>query len=89
MNVSLTPELQAFVTKKVESGMYQTASEVVRESLRLMRERDDLYREKIEALRKEIAYGIEELDQGKRISFNESTLKRIKANGRNRVGNAK
>jgi putative addiction module CopG family antidote len=38
MNVSLTPELEQFVMKKVETGMYQTASEVVRESLRLLRE---------------------------------------------------
>ena len=41
MNVSLTPELERVVNEKVESGMYQTASEVVREALRLLKERDD------------------------------------------------
>ena len=35
MNVSLTPELVQFVNQKVESGKYQTASEVIRDGLRL------------------------------------------------------
>ena len=41
MNVSLTPELEALVNDKVRSGLYQTASEVVREALRLLKQRDD------------------------------------------------
>jgi antitoxin ParD1/3/4 len=36
MNVSLTPELEKLVTRKVQSGLYQSASEVVREGLRLL-----------------------------------------------------
>ena len=40
MNVSLTPQLQAFVRRKVESGLYNNASEVIREGLRLLIERD-------------------------------------------------
>lgn len=40
MNVSLTPQLEAMVRRKVESGLYNNASEVVREALRLMEERD-------------------------------------------------
>ena len=40
MNVSLTKELEALVNRKVKSGLYQTASEVVREGLRLLDERD-------------------------------------------------
>ena len=38
MNVSLTPELEKFVTKEVGSGLYQTASEVVRAGLRRLKE---------------------------------------------------
>jgi antitoxin ParD1/3/4 len=38
MNVSLTPELEKFVTKEVDSGLYQTASEVVRAGLRRLKE---------------------------------------------------
>ena len=41
MNVSLTPELEELVNQKVRSGLYQTASEVVREALRLLKQRDD------------------------------------------------
>ena len=41
MNVSLTPELEELVNEKVRSGLYQTASEVVREALRLLKQRDD------------------------------------------------
>ena len=41
MNVSLTPELEKLVEEKVRSGLYQTASEVVREALRLLKLRDD------------------------------------------------
>src|SRR5205085_11483455 len=39
MNVSLTPELEKFVQSRVASGRYQTASEVIREGLRLLEER--------------------------------------------------
>ena len=42
MNVSLTPELEMLVTRKVETGLYQSASEVIREGLRLLEERDRL-----------------------------------------------
>jgi len=40
MNVSLTPELEQFVEGKVESGLYNNASEVIREGLRLLKEHD-------------------------------------------------
>ena len=41
MNVSLTDELEKFVDGKVESGLYNNASEVVREGLRLLKENDE------------------------------------------------
>jgi len=52
MNVSLTDELEKFVDGKVESGLYNNASEVVREGLRLLKEHDEVrqkMREQIEA----------------------------------------
>jgi len=64
MNVSLTPELEEFVRKKVESGMYLSASEVVREALRLLGEHDRLRQARLEELRKEIAVGIAQADRG-------------------------
>ena len=64
MNVSLTPELEELVHKKVESGMYLSASEVVREALRLLDERDTLRAMQLERLRQDIAIGIEQADRG-------------------------
>lgn len=40
MNVSLSQELEAFILEQVESGMYRSCSEVVREALRLLEHRD-------------------------------------------------
>ena len=51
MNVSLTPELERFIDGKVESGLYNNASEVVREGLRLLKEQEEVrlrWREQIE-----------------------------------------
>jgi antitoxin ParD1/3/4 len=79
MNISLTRELEEFVAKKVESGLYQTSSEVVREGLRLLRERDDLTHVKLDELRKAIALAIEQADQGKVAPLNAAeTLAKIR-----------
>jgi antitoxin ParD1/3/4 len=64
MNVSLTPELEQLVHEKVKSGRYLSASEVVREALRLLEERDRIRETRLEALRKEIAVGIEQGNKG-------------------------
>lgn len=51
MNISLTPELERLVADKVESGLYNNASEVIREGLRLLKEHDEVrlrWREQIE-----------------------------------------
>lgn len=51
MNISLTPELERLVVDKVESGLYNNASEVIREGLRLLKEHDEVrlrWREQIE-----------------------------------------
>jgi len=67
MNVSLTPQLEQLVHQKVESGRYLSASEVVREALRLLEERDQLRDLKLEELRKFVAVGIEQADRGELI----------------------
>lgn len=64
MNVSLTRELEALVQEKVRSGMYHSASEVVREALRLLNERDQLREARLADLRKEIAVGVEQAQRG-------------------------
>jgi antitoxin ParD1/3/4 len=65
MNVSLTPELEAIVQTKVASGHYTSASEVVREALRMMADRDafeSIYRDDI---RLKISQGVASLKAGK------------------------
>ena len=64
MNVSLTPELEAFVQSRVESGMYQTASEVVREGLRLLEYREREREEILDEIRAKIARGTAQADRG-------------------------
>jgi antitoxin ParD1/3/4 len=59
MNVNLTPELEALVRRKVASGMYTSASEVVREALRLMEEQDQLRALRLEQLRQDVRKGLE------------------------------
>lgn len=58
MNVNLTPQLEEMVRAKVASGMYTSASEVVREALRLMDEQDRLRAVKLEQLREDIRQGL-------------------------------
>jgi antitoxin ParD1/3/4 len=64
MRVSLTPELEKLVEEKVTSGLYSTAIEVVREGLRLLEERDRFYALRLEALRREVRQGLDQLDRG-------------------------
>jgi antitoxin ParD1/3/4 len=58
MNVSLTPELEQFIQTKVDTGLYYSASEVVREGLRLLQERDRLLQLRLQDLRQEMQTGL-------------------------------
>jgi antitoxin ParD1/3/4 len=64
MNVSLTPELDKFVAEKVESGRYTSASEVVREALRLLDEHDRARAAQIAAFNRELGARLQSLDRG-------------------------
>ena len=65
MNVHLTPELEQMVQSKVKTGRYNSASEVMREALRLMDERDQMKAMQKEELRKKIAAGLKSLEEGR------------------------
>ena len=58
MNVNLTPQLESLVKQKVASGLYNSASEVVREALRLMEEQDRIRAVKLEQLQQDIHEGL-------------------------------
>jgi len=64
MNVSLSPELEKFVSAKVESGRYNSASEVVREALRLLEEHDSARAAKLVGFNEELGRRVAALDRG-------------------------
>jgi antitoxin ParD1/3/4 len=61
MNIPLTPELERLVNDEINTGDYKSASEVVREGLRLVR----LRREKLAALKRELQIGIDDIENGR------------------------
>jgi antitoxin ParD1/3/4 len=88
MNVSLTPELEQLIHRKVETGLYLSASEVVREALRLLEERDRMRALRCEEVRKEIQIGIDQADRGEVASLDvQGTLAKIR--GRQRDGDGR
>lgn len=64
MNVSLPPELEARVRQRVESGMYGSASEVIREALRLFDAYEQVKTVKLDSLRQDIAKGLSDASNG-------------------------
>lgn len=83
MNISLTGKLEQLVSDKLNTGMYDNASEVVRDALRLLQQRDEHLRQ----LRAEVHAGFEQIEHGE---FSEhdtrsshALMKRIKTRGRN------
>lgn len=85
MKISLNPELEQLVTDKVNTGMYQTASDVIREGLRLLQERD----ERLQALRQGVGAGLEAVERGEYTDFDEATMgdlaERVKDRGLQRI----
>ncbi len=86
MNVSLTPHLQQFIERKVRTGRYQTASEVIREGLRLLEERDSQRTLQVQRLRAEIKVGLNQIEKGEADPLD---IKQIKAEARKRLGSSR
>ncbi|MBP2293120.1 type II toxin-antitoxin system ParD family antitoxin [Azospirillum rugosum] len=82
MNVSLTPELERLIEQRVASGQYTSASEVMREALRLFFRYDESRSREIDRLNQRIAEGLAQLDRGEAIPAEEArrrTKERIAA----------
>ncbi|MGV6853182.1 MAG: type II toxin-antitoxin system ParD family antitoxin [bacterium] len=70
MHVSLTAELESRVKAKVKSGLYNNASEVIREALRFMDTHEDWIHEvKLARLREQLKAGVDKLDRGEGIAI--------------------
>ena len=81
MNVSLTPELEKFVVNEVRSGLYQTASEVVRAGLRRLKEEREARLRRLPAtmdeLEARLLQSVESLDTGKGLN-GEAVFRRLR-----------
>ena len=79
MNISLNPHFEALVKNKVECGLYNSASEVMREALRLLEEHDQLRELRLAELKRDIQKG---MDSGEATPLD---IEAIKARGRERL----
>ena len=79
MNISLTPQLEKYVERKVKEGRYQTASEVMRAALRLLADHDELRKLEIKRLKKEVKIGLDQIAAGDTVPLD---VEYIKAEGR-------
>jgi len=75
MNVNLGSVFDNFIAELLKTGLYQSQSEVVREGLRLLKEREELKNLRLAELRREIAIGIEQADRGEFVDGPEAFAK--------------
>ncbi|MBL0186721.1 MAG: type II toxin-antitoxin system ParD family antitoxin [Candidatus Obscuribacter sp.] len=81
MNVSLTPELEKLINEKVESGLFNSASEVIRAGLRLLIEQDELKQIRFETLKADLRAGLDQEAKGDIVS-GEETFKSYATSGK-------
>ncbi|HEX7697293.1 MAG TPA: type II toxin-antitoxin system ParD family antitoxin [Candidatus Acidoferrum sp.] len=72
MNVSLTPELEHWVDEKVRTGRYASASEVIREALRLLEQQELARQRRLVQVREKIDRALEQLEQGKALDLEDA-----------------
>ena len=71
VNISITPELDSFLQSRVQSGRYQTTSEVVREALRLLERQEQDRDEAFRQLKAKLERGAGQADRGELIDGDE------------------
>jgi len=59
--IQLTPEIENLIAQQIKTGKYQDDLAVIQEGLRLLAERDRIYRGRFEELKREVMIGVEEL----------------------------
>lgn len=75
MHISLTPELESRIKSKVESGLYNNASEVIREALRFMDTHEDwIHQVKLALLRDQLKIGTDQLNSGEGIAIESKAM---------------
>ncbi|MCL4693572.1 MAG: type II toxin-antitoxin system ParD family antitoxin, partial [Candidatus Hydrogenedentes bacterium] len=89
MNINLGTQWEAFVAENIKSGRYLSASEVVRDGLRLLQEKEQLRQLRMDELRRNVKEGLESLDRGECLELDENGVKQylddVNARGRTRL----
>lgn len=89
MNISLGPQWESFIAESVQSGRYDSASDVIQDGLRLLRDRNPGQQFSMDDLRREVDQGIVALEQGDYLELDAEALKvhleRTKSRGRDRI----
>lgn len=78
MNVNLGPVFDQFVADLLKSGTYQSQSEIIRDGLRLLKDREELKKLRVEELRRQISIGTEQADRGDLVDGDEA-FRRIRS----------
>ena len=76
VELSLPPDLEAFVNAKIAEGQYQSRAEVMHEALVYLRERDRIREMRLEELRKQIQVGLDQLSRGERTLLDMEAIKK-------------
>ncbi len=85
MHINLSPEMEQFLLRKVETGFYANASEVVRDAIRRMHDED----EKVAALQRALKAGDDQLDKGEGKPYSADLLTRATAKARENARSGK
>lgn len=89
MNINLNDHFENFIEERIKSGQYNSASEVVRDALRLLEEQEQIRAMKMQALKAEIQKGLDDLQQGRYSTYSDETLgeffEDVKKRGRERL----
>jgi antitoxin ParD1/3/4 len=84
LSVTLAPQHEAFIRKKIESGLYSDADQVLGEALRLLEERD-----KLATLRAAVAIGDEQIARGEVVEWTPDLMERLKREATENARNGK
>ena len=82
MSIALKIEQEQFIKKKLNSGKYSSADEVIFEAFRLLEERDQHYEQWLQDTRQKVAEGLAQLDRGEGLD-SELVIARLKERVRN------
>ena len=82
MNFNVTPAQEEYIKKKVASGRFESASEVVREAIRLLEEKDQRLLAQLDGIRDKVRIGLRQADAGE---FDDRSIEEILADAHRHV----